>query len=131
MQILSNSGFFQISQSKIHVQLRSCMGWTTIIFGSFTAVSIGFSLLSFHCMTLVSVEQMNSSFWQILELDSFVGSHLYCFWLFLSSSLIVFSGTETSNTLNELVGVATTVSSIFCSFIDEFLPSSAECSSAR
>ena len=88
------------------------MGWTTIIFGSFVAVSAEFSLFSFRSMTPVSVEQMNSSVWKILELDSFVGSNLYCSScrLFLSSSLIlfsemltsliVFSGLETSDTVN-------------------------------
>ena len=113
------------------VQLGSCIGWTTIVFRSFDAVSVGFSLLSFRCMTLVSTEVLLGTLRKIPELDSFVGSHLYCSRLFVSSSSVVFSSIETSNTVNELVGVATSVSSIFCSFITDLLPSSAECSSAR
>ena len=120
--------FEMISLHEIHIQLGSCMGWTTIIFGSVIAVCVVFSLFLYCLMSLLLVGQMESSWRKIPELDSFARLHLL-WWRKYLSSLVVFSNMEsllssTSTTANELIDMES-VGWIFCSLSDKFLPSSA------
>ena len=68
--------FEMVSPHEIHYQLGSCMGWTTIIFGSVIAVCVVFFLFVSCLMSRLLVGQMESSWRKILELDSFAGLHL-------------------------------------------------------